>query len=76
MPKRPALRDCGAGSGQRPALPRYVRADGTALMAREAIAHFVDYDDWFIREVEKGMEQIERGQVLTHHEVGARRRRP
>lgn len=41
-------------------------------LAREAIERAVDYDDWFIREVEKGLEQIESGQVLTHDAVGAR----
>jgi RHH-type rel operon transcriptional repressor/antitoxin RelB len=41
-------------------------------LAREAIERFVDYDEWFIAEVEKGLAQIEQGQVLTHEEVGAR----
>jgi predicted transcriptional regulator len=41
-------------------------------LAREAIERAVDYDDWFIREVEKGLDQIESGQVLTHEAVGAR----
>ena len=46
-------------------------ADPQAL-AREAIERLVDYDDWFVREVEKGLVQIERGQILSHEEVGAR----
>lgn len=41
-------------------------------LAREAIEHFVDYDEWFLREVEKGLEQIDRGEFLTHEEVGER----
>jgi len=41
-------------------------------LAREAIERAVDYDDWFIREAEKGLDQIERGQVLAHEAVGAR----
>jgi predicted transcriptional regulator len=41
-------------------------------LAREAIERAVDYDDWFIREVEKGLAQIDGGQVLTHDAVGAR----
>ena len=32
----------------------------------------MDYDEWFISEVEKGLAQIERGEVLTHEAVGAR----
>ncbi len=41
-------------------------------LAREAIERLVDYDDWFVREVEKGLAQIAAGQTLTHGEVGAR----
>jgi predicted transcriptional regulator len=29
-------------------------------LAREAIERFADYDDWFVREVEKGLAQIDR----------------
>ena len=32
----------------------------------------VNYDEWFLAEVEKGMAQIERGQTLAHEEAGAR----
>lgn len=42
------------------------------LLALEAIERAVDYDDWFLREVEKGLAQVERGEVLAHDEVGAR----
>lgn len=48
---------------------RGVSAD---VLIREAIERAVDYDDWFIREVEKGLTQIDAGQVLTHEAVGAR----
>jgi len=41
-------------------------------LAREAIERLVDYDDWFVREVEKGLAQIERGETLSHEEVGGR----
>lgn len=47
----------------------------TEELAREAIERLVDYDEWFIREVEKGLTQIEQGKVLTHEEVGARMER-
>jgi len=43
--------------------------DAEAL-AREAIERFVDYDEWFVKEVEKGLAQIALGEVLTHEEVG------
>jgi predicted transcriptional regulator len=48
------------------------RGSNAEILAREAIEHFVDYDEWFIREVEEGFAQIERGDVLSHAEVGAR----
>jgi predicted transcriptional regulator len=41
-------------------------------LAREAIERLVDYDVWFVREVEKGLAQVAAGQTLTHDEVGAR----
>ena len=41
-------------------------------MAREAIERLIDYDEWFVREVERGLAQIEAGQTLTHEDVGAR----
>ncbi|MFN0105393.1 MAG: CopG family ribbon-helix-helix protein [Bryobacteraceae bacterium] len=48
------------------------RGTDTQALARAAIERFVDYDDWFIREVEKGLRQIDRGLVLTHEGGGAR----
>lgn len=47
------------------------RGISSELLIREAIERAVDYDDWFIREVEKGLAQIDAGQVLTHEAVGA-----
>ena len=38
----------------------------------EAIERAVDYDDWFIREVEKGLAQIDGGQMLSHDAVDTR----
>jgi predicted transcriptional regulator len=48
------------------------RGGDSETLAREAIERFVDYDDWFIREVEKGLASAERGNLLSHEEVGAR----
>ena len=55
-------------------LTRVARDRGTdaQALAREAIERLVDYDDWFLREVEKGVAQIERGETLSHENVGAR----
>ena len=48
------------------------RGRDAEALAREAIERFVDHDEWFVKEVEKGLAQIARGEVLTHEEVGAR----
>jgi predicted transcriptional regulator len=44
----------------------------TEALVQEAIARFVDYDEWFIRKVEKGLASADRGELLTHEDVGAR----
>jgi predicted transcriptional regulator len=44
----------------------------TEALVQEAIARFVDYHEWFIREVEKGVASADRGELLTHEDVGAR----
>jgi len=38
----------------------------------EAVERLVGYDEWFIRQVEKGLAQIDRGEVLENEEVTAR----
>jgi predicted transcriptional regulator len=48
------------------------RGTDSQALARGAIERLVDDDDWFIREVEKGLAQIDRGETLSHEEVGAR----
>jgi len=44
----------------------------TEALVLEAVERLVDYDEWFIREVDKGLAQIEQGKVLTHEQVGER----
>lgn len=41
-------------------------------LVQEAVERLVDYDQWFVGEVEKGLKQIERGEFIDHEEVGAR----
>lgn len=43
--------------------------DLTSLVL-EAVERMVNYNEWFVREVEKGLNQVERGDVLEHHDVG------
>jgi predicted transcriptional regulator len=53
----------------RAASRRGIAAEALAL---EAIERAVEYDDWFLQEVEKGLAQADRGELLTHEDVGAR----
>ena len=42
----------------------------TEALAREAIERLVDYDEWFLREVEKGLAAADHGEFIDHEEVG------
>ncbi len=44
----------------------------TESLVHEAVERLVGYDEWFIRQVEKGLAQINRGEVLEDEEVAAR----
>ena len=46
------------------------RGISAETLAREAIERAIDYDAWFVREVEKGLSQIDTGYLLTHEAVG------
>jgi predicted transcriptional regulator len=39
-------------------------------LVQEAIARFVDYDEWFLREVESGLAAAERGEFIDHEDIG------
>ena len=39
---------------------------------QEAIERLVNYDDWLLTEVDKGLAQVEGGQTVSHEEVGTR----
>jgi predicted transcriptional regulator len=60
-------------------LPKRGR-DAQALVqeAQEAIERFVDYDKWFLREVENGPAASDWGEVIDHEDIGKliRRRYP
>ncbi len=42
----------------------------TNAMVREAVERFIDHDEWFIGEVEKGLGAADRGEFLEHEDVG------
>jgi predicted transcriptional regulator len=43
--------------------------DANAL-GQEAVECFVNYDQWFVREVEKGLDAAERDAFIEHEEIG------
>jgi predicted transcriptional regulator len=46
------------------------RGSDAALLASEANENFVASDEWFVREVETGITAADRGDLLSHEEVG------
>jgi predicted transcriptional regulator len=38
-------------------------------LVTEALERFLDYDDWFDRQVAKGLAQADRGELLEHEDV-------
>jgi len=48
------------------------RGRDVETLAHEAIERLVGYDAWFLGEVDKGLVQVDRGDVLTHEAVARR----
>jgi predicted transcriptional regulator len=42
----------------------------TRALVQEALERFVDCDEWFLREVGKGLAAAEQGDLVDHEEVG------
>jgi predicted transcriptional regulator len=38
----------------------------------QLVERYVDHDVWFREQVKKGLDQLDRGEFLTHEEMGAR----
>jgi predicted transcriptional regulator len=39
-------------------------------LVREALERFLDHDEWFAREVEKGLAAADRGELSEHADIG------
>ena len=46
------------------------RGRDTQELVLEAIERFVNYDEWFLREVEKGLSAADRGEFIEHADIG------
>jgi predicted transcriptional regulator len=52
-------------------LSRMAEQQGRAAEAlvEEAVERMVDYDEWFLREVDKGLAAADRGESIEHGEI-------
>jgi predicted transcriptional regulator len=48
---------------------------GAEEYVKQLVEHYLDHDTWFRQQVKKGLDQLDRGEFLTHEEVGARTER-
>lgn len=46
------------------------RGQDAQSLVHEAIEKLVDYDEWFLREVESGLAAADRGEFIDHEDVG------
>jgi predicted transcriptional regulator len=45
---------------------------GAEEYVKQLVEHYLDHDAWFRQQVKKGLDQLDRGEFLSHEEVGAR----
>jgi predicted transcriptional regulator len=55
-------------------LNRVAQENGSdsAEYVQQLVEHYLDHDSWFRQKVNKGLEQLNSAQFLTHEEVGER----
>ena len=46
------------------------RGSDAGALVQEAIERFVEYDEWFLREVEKGIAAADRGELIDQEDIG------
>jgi predicted transcriptional regulator len=45
---------------------------GAEEYVRQLVEHYLDHDAWFRQKVKAGLSQLDRGEFVTHDEIGAR----
>lgn len=45
---------------------------GAEDYVKQLVERYLDHDAWFRQQVKKGLDQLDRGEFLTHEEVGVR----
>ncbi|HEV3196763.1 MAG TPA: hypothetical protein VGZ73_02625 [Bryobacteraceae bacterium] len=46
------------------------RGQNAESLVQEAVERLINYDEWFLREVEKGLDAADRGELVEHEAVG------
>lgn len=47
-------------------------SSGAEEYVKQLVEHYLEHDAWFRQQVKKGLDQLDRGESLSHEEVGAR----
>jgi predicted transcriptional regulator len=48
------------------------KKSGAEEYVKQLVEHYLDHDAWFRQQVKKGLDQLDRGEILTHDEIGIR----
>jgi predicted transcriptional regulator len=48
---------------------------GATQVVQELVINYLDHDEWFRQEVEKGLASVDRGESVSHEEVRCRMER-
>ena len=54
----------------------FQRGRDTETLVVEAVERLVNYDEWFIREVEKGLAAADRGEFIEHDADNSQKQNP
>ena len=46
------------------------RGQDSESLVQEAVERLISYDEWFLREVEKGLDAADLGEFIEHEEIG------
>ncbi len=46
------------------------RGRDTQALVREAVERLVDYEEWFLRQVEQGLAAADRDEFVEHEDIG------
>ena len=49
-----------------------LREKPRAWIIKEAVAQYLEREAWYLAEVQKGIDDMEAGRVISHEEMGAR----